>query len=108
MCVKCLMFGAKSNNPPITHTLHSCTIELYIKSLKKGQNCGFDPSLRTFYQELISDSSCITTYESWVELLGILSNFDNFTGSKIGYAHESRCLQIPNQPMQARLAHPSQ
>jgi hypothetical protein len=80
------MFGAKTNNPPITHTLHSCTIELYVKSLKKGQNREFDPSLGTFYQELISDLSCMTTFSFH------LSNFQNFTGSKIGYAHGSRCL----------------
>ena len=42
-------------------------LELFVKSLKEGWNCGFDPSLTKLS---IKSSSCFGAYfESWVQIL---------------------------------------
>lgn len=45
-------------------------IEFFVKSLKDGLKCGFDPSLRIFFnQELVTLSSIIACIESWAKFL---------------------------------------
>ena len=54
-----------------TSLVSNTNLELCVKSLKEGQNYGFDPSLNFyFYQEFVSLWCTRAYFESWVKLLG--------------------------------------
>lgn len=87
------------------------TLELSVKSLKEGSNCGFYPYWRFFL--LLNNS---LAHRTLTPILKVgcdsgtfslhLSNFKRILGSKIGYAHRTHHL-VSDWPMQGQLVPPN-
>ena len=88
------------------------TAEFVIKSLKEGQNHGFDPSLRKLSIKSLLARRVLELLFKVGETFGtssfhLVSNFERILGSKIGYAQGTCCLKSPISLCKASLAHPS-